>query len=349
MMVVGLVGLMMTASLLFAAGGGSTPTTTTGTVPSNMAMIVSSKALESYAKEQVAQAVSYGGSEGIILPDGRTVAQVVTNNPDIRVIQQLLGREVLSFRVADPNANQYFGAQLMDANGYCLFTGWNLFRLQKDYSGNWQVPPGAANVSTALVDPVPIRMPGASYAYAVVTDANGNRQYVSFQVQNDYLFFPKSLAGLAGNGWSGQMVISVSGSAAVYDMGSGNPVPTVPVESAVQAGIDGLVTLDNPGQIVSNPQSVNGQGVNPLYQIKISGVRRVGLRGMTTEGEEAVGVYIRGAGSEPVYCPITPGQMLHMTFDAIAPGAVWDIWFVYPNFGNDEPSIPPNNGGVGMG
>ena len=350
LMVMFLAVCLCVASLAVAAGGGNSTVTTpvpAYNLPSNMWMLTSSKALESYAKEQVVQAASYGGSQGIVLPGGRTWAQVVTNNPDIRVIQQLLGQQVLSFRVADPEACQYLGAQLMDAYGYGLFWGWNSFQLQKDRYGTWQVPPGASSVEAQMTDPLPICVPGVSSAYALVTDENGNQQYVNLQVQNDHVFYPMALAGLAEDGWAGQIVLTVGNNSAVYDMGSGANVPTTLVESGVQAGIGGLVTLDNPNHIFSNPQSINGQGVNPMYQIKISGTKSVNLFGMTSEGEVATGVFVRGTGGEPVYCPITPGQMLHLTFDA-ATDAVWDIWFVYPIFGADNSSIPPNNGG-GMG
>ena len=349
--VISIVVCLMVSGLALAAGGGggTTPAPVpVYTLPTDMYMVVSTKALESYAKEQVAQAASYGGSMGIVLPGGRTWAQVVTNNPDIRVIQQLLGKEVLSFQVADPETFQYFGGMLMDSQGWGLFWGWNYFQLQKDKYGNWQVPADASCVTNmVMADPLPIYIPGVNQAQIEIKDGNGNLiDYLYLQVQNDHVYFPKSYAGLGDNGWSGQIVLSVGGASAVYDMNTGANVPAVPINSAVQAGIGGLICLDNPLQIMSNPTSVSGQGENPFYQVSVSTGKKIGLYGVTTEGEIANGVLIRKVGDlNPTYYSITPGQILTVSFEA----GVYDVWFDYEKFGNDTPYLPYNGGDGGLG
>lgn len=335
-------GMFLTQSVAWAAGYPETPTPVVvdGTVPSNMWMVVSTTALKSYAKQQVRMANSYGGSGGIVLPGGRTWAEVATNNPDIRVIQQLLGREVLSFRVDDPEAPIYFYGQLRDGLGYGLFWGWTQFFLEKDSLGAWQVPTGAANVSAnETAYQIPIYIPGVSSAYAVIRDANGNQWWVYLPVQNDRVMFYTSLAGLLDNGWSGKMVLGVGTNSAIYDMNSGTNIPTTLVALAVQMGIGGVEFIDDFLQIVSQPTSVNGQGVNPIYQVSVQeSSKTVQVSGITSEGEVAAEVCVMKIGDlKPTHYPIPAGKTkVPVTFGQ----GIFDVWFVYPNAFPDAPSIP---------
>ena len=342
MIIMAMTVMVMLAGSAMAAGGPVPPTPVSGPLPDSLWMIVSKKALTSYAKERVAQAASYGNSASVMLPGGKTWAQVVTNSPDIRVITQLLGKEILSYRITDPTADQYFYAQLMDDAGWGLFWGWTQFKLENVKGFGWRVPKGATYVQADILSwQIPIYAPGVDNAYAVVVDKDGNQRYVYLTVQNGRLMYPTSLAGFAG-----QVILSGGANAAAYNMGSGAVMPTTLVESSVQAAIKNLVPLDNPGQIISTPQSTNGQSENPWYQMKIAGIKNVTFYGVTSEGEVATSVVIRGIGSEPVTVPITPGKPLTVTFDA-ATDAIWDIWFVYPSFGKDTPVIPPDQGGIG--
>jgi hypothetical protein len=127
-------------------------------------------------------------------------------------------------------------------------------------------------------------------------------------------------------------------------MTTGATAPTTPVSESVQASIKGLITLDDPDVILSRPTSVDGLGENPLIQVKMSLGANVEVYGKTSEDEAATGVYVREIGSEAVYYPLLPDQILSVPISA----GVSDIWFVYPSFGQDEPSIPPYYGG-GMG
>gem|GEM_PF-2291851 len=332
-----------------AAGGGGAPSTpTAGFVPpSNLWMIASSKALKSYALSRVAQAVSYGGSDGIILPGGKTWAQVYTNHADIRVIQNLLGKEELSFMIVDPEVNQYFYGQQMDDGGYGLFWGMTQYKLVKGKYG-WDVPAEAKNVNADIVSyQIPIYLPGLEWAYAVV-NANGYQQYVNMQVHDNRLLFSTSLAGLADVGWDGKMVLYGQGNSAAYDMGSGENIPGTPINAAVQMAVKGLIMVDDPDQIASNPKSQDGKGENPVYQVSMSSAKKVTLSGKTTEGELATGVYVRKVGaSAPTYYSITPGTGVVVPLDA----GIYHIWFEYPMFDADNPSIPPwwwGDGGLGQ-
>jgi len=313
-------------------------------LPSNMWMVTSTKALESYAKQQVCFANSYGGSAGTILPGGKTWAEVATNHPDIRVIQQLLSNEELSFRVLDPEADQFFYAQLRDQIGYGLFWGWTQYKLARDKYGNWQVPNGATTVEMSLADQVPICVPGVQYAYVIATNEYGQRQYVGLPVGNQRIMYYTSLAGMKG-----QLIVAGAGvQRKAYDIGTGDEIPSTPIDQAVQAAIKGIICLDTPAEIRSNPESKNGKGLNPLYQVRMTSPSWTEMSGKTTEGEYATGVYVRKVGSwdEPVFYPCVRGTaFVPLGFD------VYDIWFVYPNFGNDEPSLPPwwYGGGGEMG
>jgi len=316
--------LLLAAFAAFAAFAAEEVTTLpTGTMPTSLPMVSSVEALESYAKEQVRQAAAYGGSNGIVLPGGRTWAQVSASDPDIRVIQNLLASEALSFRVANPTEWHYFGAYLMDSAGYLLFSGFNGFYLDHDSQGNWSVPKSAPNISLELVGEVPIYLPGVSNAYALVTDQNGQR-YEWMRVENDRLFFPVSFAGLTTRGGSGQLVLTVGGDSEVFDLGSGNNIPTTSVESSVQASISGLIVLDDPIWVFSTDSE--------LYQVKITSESVVNFYG-TFEGEVATGVYIRPVGETQMYYPIQPGNWLPVQ---LWPG-VFDIWFAYPVSGDSEP------------
>ena len=327
----------------WAAGGGGTVITPTW--PASLP-IGSHLALMSYAKGAVAGASAYGGSGAIMLPDGRSWAQVATNHPDIRVIEKLLAKETLTFHIVDTEATYFFYGDLYDDAGHELFWGSSQFKLVDMKGPGWSVPTNATKVEVTMVSwAIPIHIPGVQSAYAVVTEADGNRYYVGLRVEGDgYVFFPPSLTGLATQGWSGQMVLMGGGSSAVYDMPTGDNQPTVVFDAAVQSSIKGLVTLDDPAQIISTPATVNGQGTNPLYQVAVTSSKSIKLYGMTSEGQIAKGVWVRQVGMPAVYYPITLGTSLSLPFSA----GVWDVWFEYPDAFPETPSIPPyNDGGLG--
>lgn len=344
-----LVFCLFSVNSAIAAGGNvgttTTPTAAAGpppTLPESLPMVSGSKALMSYAKGRVAQAISCGGSEGNVLPGGTTWVQVSENNPDITVIQNLLAGKTLWFRVLEPEAYHYFSAQLSDSMGYTLFTGSNRFQLEKDAKGNWQIPTGAANVSMDIVEYVPVYIPGASSAYIAQSGFDPNTgqqlQNVYLQVNSDRVFFPTSMAGFPG----GLMVVSVGASSGVYSTTTGTPQPTTQITSRVKPSIEGLIPLSNPPEINDDPTSVSGQGKTPLYQVKVSADRMINLYGKTTEGEIAKGVFVRKIGpkeeeQEEFYFSSISGGPLPMQFKV----GIYDLYFVYPSFGADDPSLPP--------
>jgi len=303
-------------------------------IPANLPMIASTKALTSYAKERVAQASMFSGSAGPILPGGKTYVTVTLASQDIRQIADLLAKEKLSFRVLKPEVEQYLSASYCDENGLQLFYGSNSYRLEKGVDGTWPVPDWAKNIKLNLCQEVPIYVPGVNFAYA-----NVGGRYVQINVWRNYVWFPTSLAGIAG-----QLIIGMmDGGGVSYDITSGEQSETVLIEASANVSVDNLVALDDPEVLYSLPTSVGGQGQNPLYQLVISDTRTIPLFGRTSEGELATGVYVRQVGtSELMYFDISIGAL---PFSA----GTYDLWFVYPNFGQDEPVIPPSYDGGGMG
>ncbi|MCX6712065.1 MAG: hypothetical protein NT041_00030 [Candidatus Vogelbacteria bacterium] len=330
----GLMFLLVVVLANVAMAGGSTPTPAPViTMPTDMKMITSAKALESYAKEQVARAFVSAGSSGVIMPGGKPWVEVQGQSADIREIFDLMAKEILSFRVLDPTAEQYLYASFCDNLGYELFFGSNQYRLLPDGHGGWLVPSDAKKIILSLAQYVPIYVPGVDTAFAVMAD--GQRFYCN--IWDNRMFFPTSMAGMVGH-----IVVGAGNGSTAYDMATGEIVVTTPVGLSAQTSIKGLITLDDPDVIESRPVSVDGQGENPLYQIKATVTKTVTLSAETSEGELSTGVYVREVGmSDLVYFDISIGAI------PLSPG-VYDLWFVYPNFGVDEPTIPPYDG-VGKG
>lgn len=328
---------------------------TNAPLPADLRMITSVKALTSYSKEQVAQATANGWSTGIVLPGGTSWAWVSAHDDDIRVITQLLAKEKLSYSIGDPRSQQFLGANLMDNMGYVLFQGQNSFYLEQDGDG-WKLPAGAANVKLRLNSYVPISIPGVNNAQAVVTDRYGNQQYVWINTYGDRMFFPTSLCG-----FSGQIRVTVGQNTGVYDLGTGNNVPPTPVSAEVQATIDGLMVLDDPMEIVFDqsmpvPPTVPKAGggadptqteavVNPIYQVGFTSPKVVSVYATAPNGEVATSLVVRKVGETmPAIYIINEGEMSQVAFTE----GIYDVWFVFPTFGADEPMIPPYGGG-GMG
>jgi hypothetical protein len=75
-----------------------------------------------------------------------------------------------------------------------------------------------------------------------------------------------------------------------------------------------------------------------MYQVAFSSAAKIELKAKTTEGELATGVIVRKVGDEnPTYWPIEPGQSVVVPFEQ----GIYDVWFEYPTFDVDNPSIPP--------
>lgn len=337
--------VMVLASSAFAAGA-PIPTTgpTTAQLPADMQMITSAKALMSYAKERVVEAAANGWSNGVNLPGGTPYVSVASSNPDIRVITQLLAKQALSFNIGDLKSLVYLEAALFDDERYTLFVGQNQFNLVNG-PGGWTLPAGAANIVMKLNSEVPIYVPGVSYAYVEVSNGDGTYQYVWIQTSGDRIMFPTSLCG-----FSGQLVLNVGQNTAAFDMNTGASVPPTPVSAQVQASIEGLITLDNPMEIVFGSFGKAGGSIaveNPLYQASFFSPKTVSLYAVAPNGEVATSVVVRKVGDPtPTVYPIeSGGSMTQLDFES----GVYDVWFVFPSFGNDEPFIPPYYNGGGMG
>ncbi len=329
-----------------AAGGGNIPPTTTGQLPADMQMITSAKALMSYAKERVVEATANGWSNGVNLPGGNPYVWVTSSNPDIRVITQLLAKQMLSFNIGDPKSLVYLQAALFDDEQYILFTGQNQFNLVNG-PGGWALPAGATNIVMKLNSEVPIYVPGVSYAYVEVSNGDGTYQYVWIQISGDRIMFPTSLCG-----FSGQLVLNVGQNTAAFDMSTGASVPPTPVSAQVQASLEGLITLDNPMEISFGLMGKAGGGPNtpienPLYQASFSSPKTVSLYAVAPNGEIATSVIVREVGNPmPTVYPIDQrGIFTQVSFES----GVYDVWFVFPTFGEDTPYLPPYYNGGGMG
>ena len=329
--------LMMLATGVMAAGGVTPPTIST---PANMQMLTSRLAMFSYAKDSVAMAEKYIGSMGgIIQPGGVTDATVYGQNPDVRIIETMLGQRALSFDVLTPSAQQYQGVQLMDAQGSLLFYGSVNYTPVQDPTGQWVIPASASNVELVMADYIPIYVPGTNVAYVVVTDAQGNEQWVWLNVYNGHVQFPVSMAGIAG----GELIIGIGNTGATYSTTTGEKIPTTHFESNGTTSIKGLITLDDPSYISIGVGKAATFTENPLFQVAFTAEKNVNLYAIAPNGELATQVVMRLVGGDLQTIQLEEGS-LNCTFGA----GVWDIWFEFPTWGQDQPTIPPYQGG-GMG
>ena len=340
--------MMLFASLVFAAGGSVSPTTSptvTATMPTEMGMVVSKPELKSYVKERAVEAVAQGWSSGVNEPGGQPWVTVTAHDPDIRVLTSLLQKQSVSYYAGNAKDQQYWEANVFDDGRYVLFTGENPFYL--DANGN--PPADSLNITMKMVDAPPIYVPGVNNAYAMVyVNGGGSPQYVWIQADGDRIFFPTSLCG-----FTGQLVLTVGQNTAAFDLTTGANVPPIEISGAIQASIDGLITLDDPDS-VSFESGTKGKAAipemeeNPLFQCKFSAVKNVALSATAPNGEVATKVYVREIGvnsPDPDVINIPTGTAVNYNFGI----GVYDVWFEFPSWGQDQPSIPPYNGGGGMG
>jgi len=344
-MVLALLALAMSAMAADGTTLSTTPTVTATVLPDSLPMIGSRLALFSYAKGQVASAQKWISCSGILT--GKTYASVNGSDPDVRKILASIVEDSLQFGMPDTSLRLTFGISLADSAGVQLFSGQNQFNTITGSDGWAALPYDADNVVLEMAKEIPISMPGITSAVALVKQPGQTvPQWVPLNVwsgNEGRLFFPTSLTGLAGAGWSGELVVYTGGNTpTVYDMTTGASVDPVMFNISGKATLKNIVFLDDPSIIHVTPESVNGRGINPLYQITISVERTIGIYAETMEGEVATGVYICQSGdAEAAFFSTSVGALPFL------PG-VYDVWFVYPEFGNDEPVIPPYGGG-GMG
>lgn len=350
--------LMMGTNTMAADGEASTatvPTTTTSAtaasaiMPDSLPMILSEKAMLSYAKESIARGDKYVGGDGIIT--GITSAHVDASDPDARKIVAALKKQKLQFKVADTeNTTLSLGWSFSNAGNYQLFYGQNQCKLVSG-PGGWQIPEDSYFTTVKMVDQLPIYLPGATGATAIVTEANGAKHYIGLQVTPDgYLFFPSSLAGLAGAGWKGYMAIYLAngGDPAVYDMATGEATdPQVIEDDNDDAIFDGVVFLDNPPSITLGVGKAGIPATNPMFTATFTASQIATLYAVSPDGEVAEHVVVRKLNgiAKPLTYSITAGQMLRIQFDA---NSTYDVWFQFDSWDPDVPVIPPYWGG-GMG
>jgi len=306
----------------WAAGGGG------GSVGGKVALpdslpITSQMELTSWAKARVSYLFQYAGSQGPVVPGGKASVAVSTNNPDVRVIINLLRQNMLGFAVTVPEQQMYLGVSAMDDTGHQLFSGQNNFNLVPG-KACWVVPEGAKKVVMSLSDVVYIPAPGAAGA-SVWKDG----QWVGVGADGGGIYFPKSMC--IGTKGVGMLTIWASdGTGRVYDMATGKVAIAEPVNMSADASIARLTCLDDPSLVYDQPVSKNGQGHRGWYQVKITSKRMVAFFGMTSEDEAATTVNIRPVhGVTSSYKIVEKGMYIELDV------GVYDIWCGYPTFDPD--------------
>ncbi|MCX6718234.1 MAG: hypothetical protein NTY81_01335 [Candidatus Staskawiczbacteria bacterium] len=355
-LVVLLVTLMAGMSAMAAGGDNTLPTVVsasasmpTVSLPDALPMITSRKALFSYAKEQVASAQKWIGSPGILT--GKTYTSVTGSDPDVRKIVSSVVKDLLEFGAMDTSLQLTFGMNFSDSYGAQLFFGQNQF-YPVPGPGGWAVPNGADSVVMEMANEIPISLPGVTSAFALVKPAGETQpQWVPLNAWNNgRFFFPTSLTGLEGAGWSGQLAVYTGGNVpTVYDIGTGASVDPEMFEVGGNATFDNTVFLDDPNDI---NLGVGKAAVyaNPVFQVSFKTSRIVKLFGVSPTGELAEHVLIRKIGvgmTEALSYTVIPSQDLRVQFDA---GCVYDVWFDFDDWDQDQPSIPPyyyGDGGMG--
>lgn len=213
--------------------------------------------LKSYALERVARAwESISASSMVHGTRTRTYAEVNyvpgPHGPSMTEIGELVNKEKLVFEVA--NVRDYINTYVayFSSSGHTLFGGSQSFRLEKR-KGGWFVPEWARKVTVYLTDPVPIDLPGASWAQILERDEDGNIVRISSpRVEKGILWFP-----LCSAGKSGELIVYYSdGNGLAFDLAGGSQIPLVQSSSSFEPVINDTFAFKNTNYVYVVPEGL---------------------------------------------------------------------------------------------
>lgn len=254
--------------------------------------------LHSYALEQ-SRGAYVGAYSDSILPGGDNSKWLSADN--YTLLPGAIASNSLVYEVANPHDTIWMSVAYYNESGWATLFGGNAFQLAQNEDGTWSVPPGMSSVQIGLGAYVPIMVEGLSSVMLLERDEYGN--VVNYHYPDVYdgntLYFPTDLAGITG-----EVFVTFYDSGGVrteiYDIQTGEEIEGVEVKTTVQVSDKDLEIVPRDRLwVISEPVSTDGVGTSKLVQFEKS---RSGGKfyayARTTEGEVAVGCWVRKMGEE---------------------------------------------------
>ena len=323
---------------------GGTVTNTSLTLP-----ISSKGALKAYALEQVtAGYISLNSLSQIRKSDDLTYFQTKGSPGDIA---RQFSEVVFRFHVYNTSDPIYLNAALRDENWNTYFYGYTQGKVQSTGSDTFLSAP---NLTLKLVDQVPIKVEGASYAQITFRDSQGNFSWDDrLQVENGVIYFPQNYVvnenqkgeiriGINNNGVFEEHVLSLQG----------EEFPTTSVSGYINnTTIDNSVEITDSGFPTSSPLWASGNGSitdpsqssPPVIRVELKQKRAINVSWYlyyqgVLQTPSAVWYYKKGNEFENPLIITTRGDSMTPVLD---PG-IYYFYFEYPLFETPIPTQPIN-------
>lgn len=341
-----------------ALAGGTTTTTTTSTNPATSGSISlpiqSRGTLKAYASEQVTGGYTSIGSSSQVQKAGDTNYVNVSGSSPKSIANQL-SAAALKFHSYNTSDIIYSNTALTDSNWNLYFYGFGQGGvIASGSTGILSVP----NITMQLADPVPLKEPGAVWAYAVFRDANGNIMWEnSLQVNNGIIYFPQSYTGQIGEVRVGINNTSGRIEEHVVSIQTGLELPTTLVSGSISTSIENYMEVTDNGyangvmlsatgnSAITDPSP--GQSSPPVVRVTLTSARAVSVKwGLTVQGypQSAEGVwYYKQGDSVEYHLPVTTDGMA--TAPILQPGTYY-FYFDYSAY-EAAPTQPIYTGGGG--
>lgn len=305
-------------------------------------------ALKAYALEQVSAGyISLSSSSQIQKSGDLTYFQTKGSPGDIT---RQFSEVVFRFHVYNTSDPVYLNAGLHDDSWNVYFYGYTKGKVETTGSDTFLSAP---NLTLRLVDQVPIKVEGASYAQITFRDSQGNVYLTDYlQVNNGVIFFPQSYVetnqkgeiriGINNNGVFEEHVLSLQG----------EELPTTSVSGYINnTTIDNAIEITDSGYPIKTPLWASGsslitdpsQSSPPVIRVELKQSRAIQVAWYlyyqgVWQTPSAVWYYKKGSEFEN---PLTITNLGTSMTPVLDPG-IYYFYFEYPLFESPAPTQPVN-------
>ncbi len=299
--------------------------------------LTSRAAMRSYLVERSTQVYVDTYGDGVLSRSGDSLWLGGTNALDLCAT---ISGQTLNFRVADGHHDQVNQTvQMYDRDNNSTFIGWKSLILIGQNDGALLV--ANPEIKIAMADRVSVEVPAdVKWVNVRTCDENGNQvggTFCAIFERNGrfYLDFPLDAVGDAfAPGYYGELVVQRQTEegyeTSLYTLGTGLAVTTTDVGMTVIPTLEGVTVLAPDSDITEILPSVDGVGVNTLFALTVTVKRDVTIKAKTSEGEVAVGCFIRCLEGEMVsstaYYITLPATGFALT------AGRYHVWFSWASF-----------------